>query len=171
MNYRWLPTMLGITIYMDLPKRRYTRWNNLSLVNGNARSLFVLDKFMVWINPWLGDMKLFHISSNWIDSALPRQNHTSVCEMTETMSISTYNMTTFLFLERTTLAYWGGWTYSSHWREWAVDPEFYMGGDVGTVEINGEAMHAFLYFACIKNVIEKIEKFFETTINNYKPLF
>ena len=46
-----------------------------------------------------------------------------------------------------------------------------MGCDMGATEINGEAMHAFLYFACIKNVIEKIEKFFETTINDYKPLF
>ena len=37
------------------------------------------------------------------------------------------------------------------------DPELYLGGDVVTVEINGEVTHTLLAGTCIKNVSEKIE--------------
>ena len=40
-TYTWILHILGIIIYMDLTRIRYTRWQGLSLVHNKAGYLFV----------------------------------------------------------------------------------------------------------------------------------
>ena len=47
------------------------------------------------------------------------------------------------------------------------EPEFYLGGDVGTVDFNGEVMHEFLARTYIKHVSEKINRSFKTKLKSY----
>ena len=43
----------------------------------------------------------------------------------------------------------------------------YLGGNVVTDKIHGEATYAFENHTCIKHISENIENIFETTINNF----
>ena len=47
-------------------------------------------------------------------------------------------------------------------------PEFYLGGDVNMAKTTKGYMHAFLAWTYIKNVCEKIEKLYETSLKNYR---
>ena len=46
-------------------------------------------------------------------------------------------------------------------------PEFYLGGDVNMVKMAKGHMHAFSARTHIKNVCEKMEKLYETSLRNY----
>ena len=46
-------------------------------------------------------------------------------------------------------------------------PEFYLGGDVNMTKMANGISHAFSARTYIKNVCDKIEKMFETTLKNY----
>ena len=46
-------------------------------------------------------------------------------------------------------------------------PEFYLGGDVNMTKMAKGSAHAFSARTYIKNVCDKIEKMFETTLKNY----
>ena len=46
-------------------------------------------------------------------------------------------------------------------------PEFYFGGDVNVIKMSKGYTHAFFAKTYIKNVCDKIERLFETTLRNY----
>ena len=92
--------MLVISIYVDLPRRRSTRCQKPSLVNGNSSSLFLWDQFIVWLHTWLCDTRLLQIISNWLDYSLPRQTQTSGWEIPEIPMITPMSTWTNLFFQK-----------------------------------------------------------------------
>ena len=87
-------------------------------------------------------MRRFQISSNLLDSDLPRKTRTYECKVTEIpMIISPPTMMTLFFSKDPTSIFRGLNTISP--LKVFVDPYFYLCGDLVTTEINCEVTHTF----------------------------
>ena len=64
----------------------------------------------------------------------------------------------------------GHWEYLAVYSDDLLKPEFYPRGDVNMTKMTKGSVHSFSARMYIKNVCDKIEKMFETTLKNYGSL-